>query len=97
MPDIDIDFQDDKRENVLSYVRNKYGEDNVVQVRITSYNVCYTKLLRLPPDRDVDGHGLDLRLRGRPPAHRRVHPRGERQPLHHPPGDQPHPPSYNFV
>ncbi|MDD3044081.1 MAG: DNA polymerase III subunit alpha [Candidatus Delongbacteria bacterium] len=32
MPDIDIDFQDDKRENVLDYVRNKYGESNVVQV-----------------------------------------------------------------
>ena len=32
MPDIDIDFQDDKREKVLDYVRKKYGEDNVVQV-----------------------------------------------------------------
>ncbi len=32
MPDIDIDFQDDKRDMVLDYVRKKYGEDNVVQV-----------------------------------------------------------------
>lgn len=32
MPDIDIDFQDDKREKVLDYVRKKYGTDNVVQV-----------------------------------------------------------------
>jgi DNA polymerase-3 subunit alpha len=32
MPDIDIDFQDDGRESVLSYVRNKYGENNVAQV-----------------------------------------------------------------
>ncbi|HQO08964.1 MAG TPA: DNA polymerase III subunit alpha [Clostridiales bacterium] len=32
MPDIDIDFQDDKRDQVLEYVRNKYGESNVSQV-----------------------------------------------------------------
>lgn len=32
MPDIDIDFQDDKRDLVLDYVREKYGENNVVQV-----------------------------------------------------------------
>ncbi|MFO7810677.1 MAG: DNA polymerase III subunit alpha [Candidatus Delongbacteria bacterium] len=32
MPDIDIDFQDDKRDMVMSYVREKYGEDNVCQV-----------------------------------------------------------------
>lgn len=32
MPDIDIDFQDDKRDLVLEYVRNKYGESNVSQV-----------------------------------------------------------------
>ncbi|MBU4485786.1 MAG: DNA polymerase III subunit alpha, partial [Candidatus Delongbacteria bacterium] len=32
MPDIDIDFQDDKRDLVLNYVKDKYGEQNVVQV-----------------------------------------------------------------
>ena len=32
MPDIDIDFQDDKRDLVLNYVKEKYGENNVVQV-----------------------------------------------------------------
>jgi DNA polymerase III subunit alpha len=32
MPDIDIDFQDDKRDLVLEYVRKKYGENNVAQV-----------------------------------------------------------------
>lgn len=32
MPDIDIDFQDDGREKVLEYVRNKYGVENVCQV-----------------------------------------------------------------
>ncbi|MBN2835638.1 MAG: DNA polymerase III subunit alpha [Candidatus Delongbacteria bacterium] len=32
MPDIDIDFQDDKRELVIDYVRNKYGHENVCQV-----------------------------------------------------------------
>ncbi|PID30899.1 MAG: DNA polymerase III subunit alpha [Candidatus Cloacimonadota bacterium] len=32
MPDIDIDFQDDKRDEVIDYVRGKYGKDNVCQV-----------------------------------------------------------------
>ncbi len=32
MPDIDIDFQDDKRDLVLEYVRGKYGATNVCQV-----------------------------------------------------------------
>ncbi|MEI0611641.1 DNA polymerase III subunit alpha [Brachyspira pilosicoli] len=32
MPDIDVDFQDDKREVVIDYVTNKYGKDNVSQI-----------------------------------------------------------------
>ena len=32
MPDIDIDFSDDKRELVIEYVRNKYGRDSVSQI-----------------------------------------------------------------
>lgn len=32
MPDIDIDFPDDRREEVLNYVRHKYGEDRVAQI-----------------------------------------------------------------
>jgi DNA polymerase-3 subunit alpha len=32
MPDIDIDFPDDRREEVLQYVRNKYGDDRVAQI-----------------------------------------------------------------
>ncbi|MEK6649570.1 MAG: DNA polymerase III subunit alpha, partial [Bacteroidota bacterium] len=32
MPDIDIDFADDKREQVISYVREKYGEGSVAQI-----------------------------------------------------------------
>lgn len=32
MPDIDIDFPDDKREEVIEYVRNKYGEDRVSNI-----------------------------------------------------------------
>jgi len=34
-PDIDIDFADDRREEVISYVREKYGEDSVC--RITTF------------------------------------------------------------
>lgn len=32
MPDIDIDFQDDRRDEVIEYVRRRYGKDRVAQV-----------------------------------------------------------------
>lgn len=32
MPDIDIDFSDDKREKVIEYVRGKYGKESVAQI-----------------------------------------------------------------
>jgi DNA polymerase III subunit alpha len=32
MPDIDIDFSDDKREQVIEYVRDKYGRESVAQI-----------------------------------------------------------------
>ncbi len=31
-PDIDIDFADDRREDVIEYVREKYGDDSVAQI-----------------------------------------------------------------
>ncbi|MBM4168218.1 MAG: DNA polymerase III subunit alpha [Ignavibacteria bacterium] len=32
MPDIDVDFSDDRREKVIQYVREKYGADSVSQI-----------------------------------------------------------------
>ncbi len=32
MPDIDLDFPDDKREDILSYIVSKYGNQNVAQI-----------------------------------------------------------------
>jgi len=32
LPDIDIDFQDDKRNLVINYLKKKYGEDNIAQI-----------------------------------------------------------------
>ncbi|MBI2793517.1 MAG: DNA polymerase III subunit alpha [Ignavibacteria bacterium] len=32
MPDIDVDFSDDKRDKVIEYVKNKYGADSVAQI-----------------------------------------------------------------
>lgn len=32
MPDIDIDFQDDRRDEVIAYVTEKYGQDRVAQI-----------------------------------------------------------------
>jgi len=31
-PDIDLDFEDDKRDEVIAYVTNKYGSDKVAQI-----------------------------------------------------------------
>jgi len=32
MPDIDLDFQDDRRDEVIAYVSQKYGNDHVAQI-----------------------------------------------------------------
>jgi len=32
MPDVDMDFADDRRDDVLNYVREKYGHDHVAQI-----------------------------------------------------------------
>ena len=32
MPDVDMDFADDRRDDVLNYVREKYGNDHVAQI-----------------------------------------------------------------
>ena len=32
MPDIDMDFSDTHREEVVDYVRRKYGDDHVAQI-----------------------------------------------------------------
>jgi len=32
MPDIDMDFQDDRRDEVIAYVSQKYGQDHVAQI-----------------------------------------------------------------
>ncbi len=32
MPDVDLDFQDDRRDEVISYVSRKYGQDHVAQI-----------------------------------------------------------------
>ncbi len=32
MPDVDLDFQDDRREEVINYVSQKFGQDHVAQI-----------------------------------------------------------------
>jgi len=32
MPDIDLDFEDDRRDEVIAYVSHKYGQDHVAQI-----------------------------------------------------------------
>ena len=47
MPDIDIDFADDRRPEVISYVRDKYGQDNATQI------ITFGKMLARQVVRDV--------------------------------------------
>lgn len=54
MPDIDVDFADDKREEVISYVKEKYGENSVAQIitfnRLSSKQVIrdVARVLKIP-------------------------------------------------
>lgn len=45
MPDIDIDFSDNRRDEVIEYVRNKYGTEHVAQI-ITFGTFAARSLLR---------------------------------------------------
>ncbi len=45
MPDIDIDFEDDRRQEVINYVKQKYGEDCVSQI-ITFNKLSSKQVLR---------------------------------------------------
>ncbi|MDT8323381.1 MAG: DNA polymerase III subunit alpha, partial [Bacteroidota bacterium] len=47
MPDIDVDFQDDRREEVIAYTREKYGSDSVSQI------ITYGKLSARAVIKDV--------------------------------------------
>ncbi|MCR4672604.1 MAG: DNA polymerase III subunit alpha [Lachnospiraceae bacterium] len=53
MPDIDVDFNDDRRQDVIDYVTEKYGRDHVVQI------VTFGTMLARGVIRDV-GRALDL-------------------------------------
>ncbi|MEG8948087.1 DNA polymerase III subunit alpha [Rosettibacter firmus] len=54
MPDIDVDFADDKREEVINYVKEKYGENSVAQIitfnRLSSRQVIrdVARVLKIP-------------------------------------------------
>ena len=54
MPDIDVDFADDRREEAISYVKEKYGEDSVCQIvtfnRLSSKAVLrdVARVLKIP-------------------------------------------------
>ena len=56
MPDIDMDFADDRRDEVIDYVIERYGRDHVAQI------VTFGRLLARAAIRDVGralGYPLD--------------------------------------
>ena len=77
MPDIDMDFQDDRRDEVLAYVTQKYGRDRVAQI------ITFGTLGAKASLRDVGRSlGDELRRRGQggPPGAFQV-PHAEGRPL----------------
>ena len=36
MPDIDMDFPDDRREEVIEYIKNRYGSNRVLSINTFS-------------------------------------------------------------
>ena len=60
MPDIDVDFEDERRDEVINYVSRKYGQDHVAQI------ITFGTMLARAAIRDV-GRVLGMRLRGRGP------------------------------
>ena len=68
MPDIDVDFEDGRREEVIAYVGRKYGQDHVAQI------ITFGTMLARAAIRDVGrvlGHSL---RRGRPDRQGRPEP-----------------------
>ncbi|MGB8648901.1 MAG: DNA polymerase III subunit alpha [Anaerolineae bacterium] len=55
MPDIDLDFPDDQREEMIQYTVQKYGKDNVAQI------ITFGRLLAKAAIRDV-GRAMDYPL-----------------------------------
>lgn len=55
MPDIDMDFADDRRDEVIQYVIDRYGSDRVAQI------ITFGRLLARAAIRDV-GRAIDLPL-----------------------------------
>ena len=42
LPDIDIDFQDDRREMVIQYLTDKYGMEKVAHLNVSRYKAKST-------------------------------------------------------
>ncbi len=60
LPDVDIDFQDNRREEVIEYIRNKYGSEVICQI------VTYNKLKAKQVLKDVARvFGLDFNTANR--------------------------------
>lgn len=57
MPDIDIDFSDERRDEVIQYVKNKYGKEHVAQI------ITFGTLAAKAAIRDVGRVlGIDLKI-----------------------------------
>lgn len=66
MPDIDIDFSDERRDEVIEYVREKYGETHVSQI-ITFGTFAARSLIReLTKTMDIDQDTLNFILKQMP-------------------------------
>ncbi|TQS76252.1 DNA polymerase III subunit alpha [Ornithinibacillus gellani] len=60
MPDIDIDFSDYRRDEVIEYVRNKYGQEHVAQ--IITFGTFQSRSILRELIKTMDIHAQDARF-----------------------------------
>ena len=53
MPDIDLDFPDDRRDEVIQYVKDKYGSNHVLSINTFS---------KFPQNSSYSGYCLELKV-----------------------------------
>lgn len=60
MPDIDIDFADTRRDEIIEYIREKYGQDYVAQIATFGTYSARALLRELMKTMEIDGRDQDF-------------------------------------
>lgn len=63
LPDIDVDFQDDKREQIVEYLKDKYGHDHIAHIITFGTFQAKNSLRDLARVLEIPNYRLDLILK----------------------------------